>query len=103
MSTVADNVKRGYRTIRLPLAEPDYERFLNDKVFCRVQLDQLYEQYPELFPAGWEHGYGLCSKTSASRKLRSALSTGSPEGKRGGVYGGAGVHDAVYEREGSGG
>ncbi len=31
-------------------------------------MDQLYEKYPELFPADWEQGYGLCGKSSVSRK-----------------------------------
>ncbi len=68
MTTVTDDPKRGYRTIRLPLVEADYERFLSDGVFCKAQLDQLYERYPELFPEGWEQGYVLCGKASASCK-----------------------------------
>jgi hypothetical protein len=68
MTTVTDQAKRGYRTIRLPLAEADYERFLTDRAFCRAQLDQLYEQSPELFPEDWGPEYGLCGKTATSCK-----------------------------------
>ena len=68
MSTVAHPTARGYRTIRLPLAEADYERFLSDGELAKAQLDQLYGQHPELFPEGWEHGYVCYGYTEASRK-----------------------------------
>jgi hypothetical protein len=56
MSTVAHPTARGYRTIRLPLAEADYERFLSEGEFAQAPLDPLYGQHSELFPEGWEHG-----------------------------------------------
>ena len=52
MSTVAHPKTKGYRTIRLPLAEADYETFLSDREFARAQIDHWYGQYPELFPEG---------------------------------------------------
>jgi hypothetical protein len=45
-----------------------YERFLSDNAYCRMQLDELYRQHPDLFPAGWEEGYVLCGKTPSSSK-----------------------------------
>lgn len=68
MSTVTEHPKRGYRTIRLPLAQADYERFISDETFARGQLDRLYGQYPELFPVEWEQGYVFYGFTSLSRK-----------------------------------
>jgi hypothetical protein len=40
----------------LALAEADYERFLSDGEFAKTQLDQMYDQHPELFPEAWRHG-----------------------------------------------
>jgi hypothetical protein len=68
MSTVAHPAARGHRTMRLPLAEADYERFLGDSEFAKAQLAGLYDQHPELFPAGWEQGYVCYGFTSVSRK-----------------------------------
>ena len=68
MSTVTDRPRRGYRTIRLPLVEADYERFISDEAFARAQLDRLYGQSPELFPDGWGQGYAFYGFTPVSRK-----------------------------------
>lgn len=68
MSTVAHRATRGHRTIRLPLAEADYERFLSEGEWARAQLDRLYGQHPELFPEGWSQGYVSYGFTQASRK-----------------------------------
>jgi hypothetical protein len=59
MTTVAHQAPKGYRTLRLPFAEHEYELFVSDKTFARERLDQLYGQYPELFPACFDHGYEL--------------------------------------------
>ncbi len=55
MSTVAHRPRRGYRTLRLPLSEADYERFMNEGEFAKVPLDELYERHPELFPVDFVH------------------------------------------------
>ena len=68
MSTVPQGMARGYRTVRLPIAEADYERFLTDTVFAKTLLSQLYDQHPELFPPSWHAGYALYGLRSASRK-----------------------------------
>ena len=68
MSTVTHRAARGHRTIRLPIAEADYERFLNDGELARAQLDQLYGQHPELFPEGWRQGYVFYGLTPPSHK-----------------------------------
>ena len=57
MSTVAHQARRGYRTLRLPLSEADYEQFMNEGAFAKAQLDELYERHPELFPAGFDPVY----------------------------------------------
>jgi len=68
MNTVAQPPARGYRTLRLPIAEADYERFMQDNDFAKMMLDALYTQHPELFPAHWLAGYALYGFTDASRK-----------------------------------
>ncbi len=68
MNTVAQQPSRGYRTLRLPIAESDYERFLNDRDFARTTLESMYEQHSELFPEGWGQGYALYGFTPESRK-----------------------------------
>ena len=68
MTTVIDHPRRGYRTIRLALAEADTARFMSDGEFARAQLDQMYSRHPELFPEAWGRGYALCGFTEPSRK-----------------------------------
>jgi hypothetical protein len=68
MATITDRPRRGYRTIRLALAEANYERFLSDGEWAKTQLDQMYDQHPELFPEAWHHGYAWCGFTEPSRK-----------------------------------
>ena len=41
MTTVAHQPPRGYQTLRLPLAEADYEQFISHGEFAKVPLDQL--------------------------------------------------------------
>jgi len=68
MSTVAQHPARGYRTLRLPIAEADYERFISDTAFARASLDELSDQYPELFPTSWAQGYAFYGWTDESKK-----------------------------------
>jgi hypothetical protein len=51
MTTVAHPPKKGYRTIRLPLAESEYDQFLTDRSYAQARLDELYEDFGSLvFP-----------------------------------------------------
>lgn len=59
---------RGYHTIRVPLTEADYARFLNEIAFARIVLDQLITQHPELFPESMQTHYVFYGFTAASRK-----------------------------------
>ena len=68
MTTVAQSPSRGYRTVRLPLPESDYNRFIHDAEFAKASLDELYTQYPELFPETWSQGYVLYGLTAQSKK-----------------------------------
>lgn len=68
MTTVTQHPARGYRTVRLPIAEADYERFMNDTDFARARLDELHKRYPELFPESWQKGYALYGVTPYSKK-----------------------------------
>src|SRR5687768_11921577 len=68
MATVAHPPKKGYRTIRLPLAESEYDRFLSDRAYANARLDELYEDFPELFPDAFPWGYALYGFTEPSIK-----------------------------------
>lgn len=68
MNTVAPQPTRGYRTIRFPIAEADYERFLTDGEFAKRQIDRVYRQHPELFPDALGQGYAFYGFTQESRK-----------------------------------
>jgi hypothetical protein len=68
MTTGTHRLKKGYRTIRLPLAESEYERFLSDRVYAKTRLDALYEDFPALFPDAFPWGYALYGFTEPSIK-----------------------------------
>jgi len=68
MNTVAHRPARGYRTLRLPIAEADYGRFMSDNAFAKEKLADLHGQHPELFPAPWSGGYAFYGYTDYSRK-----------------------------------
>ena len=68
LATVIDHPRRGYRTIRLALAEADYERFRRDGEFASAQVDQRYGRYPERFPEAGCRGYAWCGFTEPSRQ-----------------------------------
>ena len=61
---------KGYRTIRLPLAEYEYERFLADQDYAKARLHMLCEDSPELFPEAFAMGYALYGFTPPSCKLQ---------------------------------
>ena len=68
MSTVAHPPTKGYRTIRLPLTEHEYERFLSERTYAKARLQELCEDYPELFPEAFPWGYALYGFTDSSWK-----------------------------------
>jgi hypothetical protein len=68
MATVTHPPKKGYRTIRLPLAESEYDRFLSDCAYAKARLDELYEEVPEGFPDAFPWGYALYGFTEPSIK-----------------------------------
>lgn len=47
MTTVSHPPKKGYRTIRLPLTEAEYDRFLTDRPYAKSRLEELHELHPE--------------------------------------------------------
>ena len=69
MTTVTHQPTKGYRTLRLPLVEQEYDQFVSDNAFAKQRLEQCYEQYPELFPESFEQGYVLYGSTTPSSKL----------------------------------
>jgi hypothetical protein len=68
MTTVSHPPRKGYRTIRLPLSELEYDRFVEDRTYAKVRLEELYEDHPELFPAAFGWGYALYGFTDPSCK-----------------------------------
>jgi hypothetical protein len=68
MTTVSHPPKKGYRTIRLPLGESEYDRFLSDRTYAQARLQELYEEAPELFPEAFGWGYAFFGYTDLSCK-----------------------------------
>jgi hypothetical protein len=68
MATVTHSLKKGCRTIRLPLSESEYDRFLSDRAYARTRLDERYEDFPEWFPEAFPWGYALYGFTEPSIK-----------------------------------
>ena len=68
MATVTHSPKKGYRTIRLPLDESEYDPFLSNRAYAKDQLNELYEDFPELFPDAFPWGYALYGFTEPSIK-----------------------------------
>jgi hypothetical protein len=68
MTTVAHPPKKGYRTIRLPLAESEYDRFLTDRSYAKDRLEELYEECAEWFPEAFPCGYACFGSTEPSIK-----------------------------------
>jgi hypothetical protein len=68
MATVPHSPKKGYRTLRLPLAESEYDRFLSDRAYAKVRLDELYEDFPDVFPEAFPWGYALYGFTEPAVK-----------------------------------
>ena len=56
MTTVAPPPKKGYRTIRLPLAESEYARLLTERSSAKDQLEELDEECAALFPEAFPWG-----------------------------------------------
>ena len=68
MTSVAHPPTKGYRTLRLPIGAHEYDRFLTDRSYAKARLHELYEDYPELFPAAFPWGYALYGFTDPSCK-----------------------------------
>jgi hypothetical protein len=68
MATVTHPLKKGYRTIRLPLTQSEYDRFLSDRAYAKARLEELYEDFPELFPEAFPWGYAFYGFTEPSVK-----------------------------------
>jgi hypothetical protein len=68
MTTVAQPPKKGYRTIRLPLAESEYDRFLTDRSYAADRLEALYEELAALFPDAFPWGSTFFGFTEPSIK-----------------------------------
>jgi len=68
MTTGAHPPKKGYRTIRLPLAESEVDRFLTDRSYAKDRLEALYDACAALFPDTFPSGYAFFGSTEPSMK-----------------------------------
>jgi hypothetical protein len=59
MATVTHPPKKGYHTMRLPLAESEYDRFLRDRAYAKARWDALSEDFPAVFPEALPRGSAL--------------------------------------------
>lgn len=59
----------GSCTIRFPISETEYQRFVEDRDFARAFLEALMGQHPEVFPEPMLRHYVFYGFTAASRKL----------------------------------
>jgi hypothetical protein len=66
MITVAHPPQKGYRTIRLPLSESEYDQFLTDRSYAQARLEECSEDFPALFPAALPWGYAFFGFTEPS-------------------------------------
>jgi hypothetical protein len=60
---------RGAKQICVPMNREAYDRLWPDATAMRRYLDELRTSYPELFPAGMEHGFQLTGHLPESKKL----------------------------------
>ena len=68
MTTGAHAPKKGYRTIRLPLAESEYDRVLTHRAYAKAQLEEFSEDVPAWFPDAFPWGYAFFGFTELSSK-----------------------------------
>jgi hypothetical protein len=66
--SIKDKAGKGYRTIRLPLKETNYSRFLEDREFARAQLEKYQHDMPELLPQEIEQGFRFFGFSAPSHK-----------------------------------
>lgn len=59
----------GCHTIRLPITEADYVRFLDEIEFARTFLEDVMALHPEIFPAAMLTHYVFYGFTAPSRKM----------------------------------
>jgi hypothetical protein len=83
MTTGAHSPKKGYRTIRVPLAESEDDRLLTDGAYARARLETCSEDCPALFPDALPWGDAFCgcpepSSTQPRRGRRMRLAQGRP-------------------------
>jgi hypothetical protein len=72
MTTVSHPPQKGYRTIRLPLGELEYDRFTQDCTYAKSRLEELYEAHPAWFPeaCGWGYAFFGFTEPSIKQHLR---------------------------------
>src|ERR1700758_817869 len=71
MTTGAPAPKKGYRTIRLPLAASESDRFLTHRAYAKARLEEFDEDVPAFFPDAFPWGYTFfgCTELSSKQQL----------------------------------
>jgi len=59
MDISTKQLRRGDKTIRIPLSESYYGAFLSDSGLARLKLNEMFAIHPELFPNTFNEGYVL--------------------------------------------
>lgn len=57
------------KQICLPIAQAKYQQIILTPGLFRAELDQLFEEFPELFPSAFKHGYTFHNLLPVSKKL----------------------------------
>ena len=68
-----DKVTRACKRVTLPIGQETYGQIIEDDQLFRRYLDQMIEQYPELFPAQINGGYRLHDKRSSKKMAAVSL------------------------------
>jgi hypothetical protein len=83
VDTVAHRPTRGYRTIRLPITEAEYERFMKRVSLLRRRLIDWLDSIQRYFPKGWKEG--MCYRGlpihRASNRCVAAVSVSRRQGR----------------------
>jgi hypothetical protein len=82
------NAAKSSNQVRIPISREAYAEMLSDNQSFRTRLDQVIDQYPELFPANIKQGYQLYGMAGSSVKMpevkrrRIRLNAANEEGQK---------------------
>jgi len=76
----------GFKSIRIPLTEMEYERIISDNKHFKARLNYNIEQHPDLFPEEIKNGYRLFGLIPESKKQSLAIRRIEIKGMKNGIY-----------------